>query len=264
MVKRFEDEALGLIGIIYGRPGSGKTTLMGTACDDERFGKILDLDTFGNPQVLRRRETKPDILAMEKLEDFNEPYNWILQGQDAKDPFAKKCELKPPYTTLFVDGTTEVQRFITGLITGSSHTDPGQLTNALGRQGFGQLLGTMMNWAKHYIELSRMGINVFFTCLEAEKKDENQVSHFEPLIWGQSGLELSGYALLVGRLTTRLKTDREIRGEDETAVLPDVYNILQILPTTATFAKDQYGCGVSHINNPTMGKLMDLIKQSSL
>jgi len=264
MAKRFEDTAQGLIGIIYGRPGSGKTTLMGSACDDDRFGSVLFLDVFGNPQVLQKREKKPDIITMEKLEDFNAPYNWFLNDQSAKDPYAKELKLSPPYTTLVIDGTTEVQRFITGLITGASHTDPGTLTNALGRQGFGQLLGTMMNWAKHYIELSKMGLNIFFTCLEADKKDESMVSHFEPLIWGQSGLELSGYALLVGRLTTRLKTDREIRGKDENVVLEDTYNVLQILATTATFAKDQYGCGTTHIVNPTMAKLMDLIKQSSL
>jgi hypothetical protein len=263
MAKRFENASQGLIGIIYGRPGCGKTTLMGTMSDDERFGRVLDLDVFGNPQVLARREKKPDIVMMERLEDFNEPYQWLVNDQSKNDSFAKELQLTPPYQTLLIDGTTEVQRFITGLITGSTHTDPGTLTNALGRQGFGQLLGTMMNWAKHFIELSQLGLNVFFTCLEAEKKDESMVSHYEPLIWGQSGLELCGYALLVGRLTTRLKTDREIKGLDDDVLVSTTYNVLQIQPTTATYAKDQYGCGVTHIVNPTMAKVMDLIRQSS-
>ena len=262
MAKRFEESGQGIISIIYGRPGSGKTTLLGSACDDPRWGRILDLDVFGNPQVLRKRENKPDIVTMEKLEDFNEPYWWLTQDQDPKAPYAKELDLKPPYGTLFVDGTTEVQRFIANIITGSTHTDPGKVLSSLGRQGFGQLLATMMNWSKHYLELSKLGVNIIFTCLESEKKDENQVSHFEPLIWGQSGLELCGYALLVGRLTTRLKTDSEIK--DEEVLSTDTYNVLQILASTAVFAKDQYGCGTSRIVNPTMGKLMDLIKQSSL
>jgi len=263
MARTHEDSDKGVISIIYGKPGSGKTTLLGTLCDDERWGRILDLDTFGNPQVLRRRAVKPDIIEMEALQDFNAPYEWLHKGQP-KDTYAKEFSLQPPYATLAIDGTTEVQRFITGLITGSTNTLPGSLTNSLGRQGFGQLLGTMMNWAKHYIELADMGLNVIFTCLEADKKDENQVSHFEPLIWGQSGLELCGYALLVGRLTSRLDTDPEIKGLDKTILSKDVFNVLQILPSTASYAKDQYGCGTPYIINPTMGILMDLIKQSSL
>lgn len=264
MAKRFEDSDQGLMGIFYGQPGCGKTTLLATACDDKRFGRVLDLDAFGNPQVLRKRDPRPDIILMEVLEDFNEPYNWLLEGQPAgPGSYAKKLKLTPPYKTLFVDGTTEVQRFIVNLITGAAGMDPGQMVGSLGRQGFGQLLGTMMNWSKHYIELSKLGLNVFFTCLEADKKDESQVSHFEPLIWGQSGLELCGYVLLVGRLTARLKTDKEIKGLDDAIFSKSTFNVLQILPTTASYAKDQYDCGTSYIINPTMSSILDLIERSS-
>lgn len=263
MAKRFEDSKQGLLGIIYGQPGSGKTTLMATACEDERFGRILDLDAFGNPQVLRKLAKRPDIVLMDALEDFNDPYNWLLEGQDPKSPYCKELKLTPPYTTVFVDGTTEVQRFIVNLITGAAKMDPGKMVGSLGRQGFGQLLGTMMNWSKHFIELSKLGLNIFFTCLEADKKDEDQKSHFEPLIWGQSGLELCGYVLLVGRLAVRLQVDRELKGLDEEVLKKSTYNVLQLLSTATTYAKDQYACGTTHIVNPTMSGIMDLIERSS-
>jgi hypothetical protein len=265
MAKRFEDSNKGLLGMLYGQPGCGKTTLMATACKDERFGRVLDLDAFGNPQVLRKlpMDQRPDIVLMEKLEDFNQPFNWLKDGQDPKDPYAKELKLKPPYKTIFVDGTTEVQRFIVNIISGAMNLDPGKMVTSLGRQGFGQLLGTMMNWSKHFVQLSDLGLNVFFTCLEADKKDENQNSSFEPLIWGQSGLELCGYVLLVGRLTVRLRTDNDIRAEDAEAIKKSTFNTLQVLATKASYAKDQYGCGVTHINNPTMSSIMDLIERSS-
>lgn len=265
MAKRLEDSNQGILSIIYGQPGCGKTTLMATACKDARFGRVLDLDAFGNPQALRKlpEDARPDVIMMERLEDFNAPYNWLKDGQDPKSAYAKEFKLKPPYKTVFVDGTTEVQRFIVNLITGAMNLDPGKMTTALGRQGFGQLLGTMMNWSKHFIQLADLGLNICFTCLEADKKDEAQVSSYEPLIWGQSGLELCGYVLLVGRLTVRLRTDNDIRAEDVEAVKKATFNTLQILPTKASYAKDQYGCGVTHINNPTMSSIMDLVEQSS-
>lgn len=266
MSKRFAEEEGGLRGLIYGQPGCGKTVLMATACDDERFGRVLDLDAHGNPEVLRRRKDKPDILAMEAMEDFNEPYRWLSDGQEPKDDVAREFKLTPPYKTIFVDSTTEVQRFVTSIITGSLNAAPGDIVGGLDRLGFGKLFGTMMHWSTKMFELTKPphNLNVFFNCHEAWKQDEKQIFHYAPLIWGQSGLELPGYALLVMRLTVKSRVDGDIKASD-TAVFDDgVFNVGQIRATTQSYAKDQYGCGVTHIINPTMAKIMDLIRQGSL
>ena len=265
MAKPFKEENEGLKGLIYGQPGCGKTTLLGTACDDERFGKVLVLDAYGNPTVLRKRKVKPTIVIMEAMEDFNDPYRWLIQGQDAKDSYAKKMGLVPPYKTIFVDSTTEVQRFIASIINGSLKLDPGDMVGALGRQGFGQLFGTMMHWSKMMLDLTKepYGLNMFFMCHESYKQDEKAIMHYEPLIWGQSGLELCGYALLVMRLTIAARVDGDIKAEDSTVYDSETFNVGQIRATKSSYAKDQYTCGVTHINNPTMTKVMDLIEQGS-
>ena len=265
MTKRFVESKEGLKMLVYGQPGCGKTTLAATACDDERFGRVLLLDAYGNPQALRRKVVKPDILTMERMEDFNEPYRWLEEGQDSKDPFAKEFELKPPYRTIIIDSTTEVQRFITAILNGSLNLEPGNLVSALGRQGFGQLLGTMMHWSRKMVDLTQPphGLNVVFNCHEVWKQDEQQLFRYEPLIWGQSGLELCGYALLVMRLAVQARVDGNIKAEDETVLADDVFNVGQIRATTQTYAKDQYECGVTHVNNPTMAKIVDLIGWSS-
>jgi len=265
VAKRFEETEEGLKGLIYGQPGCGKTTLLATACDDKRFGRILDLNAYGNPQALRKRPNKPDIITMERMEDFNEPYEWLANGQNPKANYAKEMQLEPPYKTIFIDSTTEVQRFIAAIINGSLNQKPGDMVGALGRQGFGQLFGTMMHWSKTMLDLTKPphGLNVFFMCHEAYKQDEKQLFHYEPLIWGQSGLELCGYALLVMRLTVRNRTDPDIKAMSDEVMAKSVFNVGQILATTQTYAKDQYACGVSYITNPTMSKLLDLIEQGS-
>lgn len=265
MARRFTEDDEGLKILIYGQPGCGKTTLMGTACDDKRFGRVLDLDAYGNPQALRRRTEKPDIITLEAMEDFNAPYEWLTSGQDPKSSYAKEFQLTPPYKTIFIDSTTEVQRFIASIINGTANAEPGKMVTGLGRQGFGQLFGTMMHWSKTMLDLTKPPhkLNVIFNCHEANKSDENQQIHAEPLIWGQSGLELCGYALLVMRLTVRARVDSDIKGSDDAVSKSNVFNVGQILPTKKSYAKDQYMCGVSHIINPTMSSIMDLIERSS-
>lgn len=263
MAKRFTKKEEGLKMLIYGQPGCGKTWLAGSAAEDERFGRVLMLEAFGNPISLRKKEKVPDILSIESLEDFNDPYEWLADGQPEDDAYAKAMGLTPPYGTLIVDGTTEIQRFIMRRITGNEQVGPGDLTAAMTRQGFGQLLGTMMNWAIHYLELTKLGINVILTGLEANKQDDTMLVRNSPLFWGQSGNELCGYAYLVMRLSVALRVDPELKADD--AIFDeDTYNVGQIRETKRTYAKDQYGCDITHVINPTMAKVADLVGLSSL
>jgi len=263
MAKRFVQTKEGLKMLVYGQPGSGKTWLAGSAAEDERFGRVLMLEAFGNPISLRKKEKVPDIITVEQLEDFNDPYEWIVDGQNPNDAYAKLHNLTPPYSTLVIDGTTEVQRFIMRRITGNERVSPGDLTTAMTRQGFGQLLGTMLNWSVHYLELTKTGMNVILTGLEANKQDESMLVRNSPLFWGQSGNELCGYAYMVMRLSVALRVDPDLK-QDDAIFDEDTYNVGQIIETKRTYAKDQYGCGLKHIINPTMSKVADLIGLSSL
>lgn len=249
--------------LIYGQPGCGKTWLAGSAAEDERFGRVLMLETFGNPVSLRHKTHKPDILTLERLEDFNDPYEWLASGQPKDSKWAKSLDLNPPYGTLIIDGATEVQRFITRKISGNDNTEPGDLTTALSRQGFGQLLGTMLNWAIHYFNLIDVGLNVIITGLEANKQDESMLIRNSPLFWGQSGNELCGYAYMVMRLAAKLRVDPELKTDDK-IFDSGTYNVGQLIETKRTYAKNQYGSDVTHIINPTMAKVADLIGLSSL
>ena len=263
-MKRYKESKEGLKMLVYGQPGCGKTWLAGSASEDERFGRVLMLEAFGNPISLRTKDKVPDVITVEEIEDFNAPYEWLTNGQDPNAQFAKSLDLKPPYGTVIVDGTTEVQRFIMRRITGNEMVPPGNLTAAMTRQGFGKLLGTMLNWATHYLELASYGLNIIMTGLEANKQDDTMLIRNTPLFWGQSGNEICGYAYLVMRLSVALRVDPEIKVLDDEIYDDSTFNVGQLVETKRTFAKDQYGCGTQYIINPTMSKVADLIGLSSL
>lgn len=255
--------------LVYGRPGCGKTYLMGTGAGDKRLGRCLMLEAKGNPISLRKMKVKPDIISIHSMQDFNAPYRWLSDGQDPDDPFCKEFELEPPYSTLLIDGLTEVQRQMVRRITGVVDMMPGELTPPLGRQGFGSLLGSMLNWAVKFFDLAETtiwgdrAVNIMISSHEATSTDDKQVVSIKPLIWGQSGDEIAGYAYMVMRLSTRMQVDGDIKAENPDVIKPDVFNVGQVWPTTKTYAKDQYQTGVTHIINPSMERILDLIELGS-
>jgi hypothetical protein len=260
-MKKFEHKRANYKALIYGQAGSGKTRLSATAELDERLAPALMLEAFGNPISLGDYPKIPDILTVEKMADFNPVYNWLAEGQKKDAQFAKDFDLKPPYKTVIVDGLTEVQRFVMNMIRNEEDLDPGKLVKLMDWPGFNRLLGTMLNWANHFVSLD---MNVILTSLE---KVESQKVYSKPLLWGQSGNELCGYVHQVVRLTTQLAAPKVylrdpndpviVRGEDKTN------NVALFRETPTYYAKDQYGIPVEHMTDPTLGKILDLIERSS-
>lgn len=248
--------------LVYGKPGAGKTTFVATAALDPRLAPVLMLEAFGNPISIRSWPVKPDIITLEHMSDFNDPYAWIIDGQKPDHPYAKKFNLKPPYKTLIIDGLTEVQRFVVRKITGIDNTNPGDLTTKLERQGFGQLLGTMLNWAVKYYELP---VNVVITSLEAaEQKIPQGPIYAKPLIWGQSGSELAGYAYTVMRIVPALAADKQYLVDKVDPLTTKTINLGTFNETLSYYGKDQSGIPVKHLTDPTFTKILDLLERSKV
>lgn len=259
MAKRFEPGKTKYKALIYGQAGTGKTRLSATAALDKRLAPVLMLEAFGNPISLSDYKSIPDIITLEEMADFNPVYDWLSKGQPKDHPYCEEFDLNPPYKTLIVDGLTEVQRFVMRMIRNDAKVGPGSLTGSLGFQGFGQLLGTMLKWAVHYVGLD---MNVILTSLEKSEMNPRQFA--KPLLWGQSGNELCGYVHQVVRLTTQLAAPKALMRHKEDPVDPKTTNNVAMFRETATYyAKDQYGIKEEHLTDPTLTKILDLIERNS-
>jgi len=258
-MKRYEFEEEKLKILLYGQPGSGKTRLASTAAWDERLAPALMLEAFGNPISIRDYDQRPDIVTIEDMSDFNRPYQWFQMGQPEDAPFVADHNLNPPYKTLIVDGLTEVQRFVIRKISGLDFTSPGTLTPKMDRQGFGRLLGTMLNWALHYVQLD---VNVILTSLEADKT-AGEGRKCWPLLWGQAGNEICGYVYSVARLVTQLNAPKYLLTAEEDPLTKQTQNVALFRETKTYYGKDQCGMSRHHVTDPTLTKIMDLLSGAS-
>lgn len=245
--------------LLYGVPGSTKTRTAATAALDERTAPALMLNAAGNPISLRDYASLPDIINIEELSDVNAPYDWILKGQPEKHPFCRQFDLNPPYKTLIVDQLTDVQRMSFAQVTGNKALAPGSHPARTERQHFGSVLGQMVNFAKLYYSLP---LHVIMTCLEKKTvNDATGAVTYSPLLWGQSDVEVPGYAYIVARLVHRSNIKgralkmMEDADENTTAVA-------FFVPSGTFLAKDQYGALGPWMVDPSIGKMVDLIEQT--
>jgi hypothetical protein len=249
-----------LRALFYGIPGSTKTRTVGTACLDKRSAPVLWLDAAGNPISIREYDPGPDIIKIEELKDLNDPYVWIKAGQPKDHPFCKQFQLEPPYRTLVVDQITDVQRISYELVTNNKEGGPGDIPKPHQIQHFLGIMGQMVKFAKLYYDLP---LHVIMTAQEKSEKDDiTGVVRNAPLLWGQSDVEVPGYAYLVARLVHRAVVSPAIMKVVEDSAGGEAEKIASVaffLPSGKYVAKDQYGALGPYMANPTISKMLDLI-----
>lgn len=254
-MKPFESNATKLRLFIYGDPGSGKTTFLGTSAFDERCAPVLWLDAGGNPESIRRNEKLPTILQIESIADFTIIYDWLQKGQQEDHKLTAELarfDLLPdePFKMLVIDGFTEVQRILMNEILGTHKKLPGESLGQLERQQWGSVLRRMI----HIISLFyKLPLHVAVTALESihhESMSGRPV--FGPMFQGQSRNEVPSFALAFGRLMRANKIPKDSRPKD-------TYNVLFFDEVGKFKAKEQYGGIPASMPNPTMSQLLDVI-----
>ncbi len=186
------------------------------------------------------------------MKDLNAPYDWFKKGQPEDHVMVRKVGLEPGYKTVILDSVTDLQRIIIDEVTDRADTGPGDPVGALGRQGFGQLLGRSLHLTRLFFDLP---VHVLMTTLETI-----QDGRAVPLLWGQASDEVPGYAYAVGRLThyddLPVKMRTAFKGNVESAASP---YISLWSKTSKYYAKDQYGAFGNYMFDTTLTKMLDMV-----
>lgn len=249
--------------LVYGKPGCGKTTFLGSACDDDRSYPVLHVDVSGNPETLsKRRNTAhtgktielgriPSVIRLEKLSELNAIYDWFVKGQPDDHAMTRKG-LQPGFKTLIFDGITAIQRKSFAVVLGQDlDAKPGELPIKPEWPTYAAVLRQMLNIAKSFLQDLRM-VHVLISCLEHEDQRFRQEGvpatayrYYEPGLQGQAVTELPGEALAVLRFAQKATVPPEIvKG------LGDVrYTVAQLRENGKAYAKDQHHLGGTPIGD---------------
>ena len=250
--------------LFYGWPGSGKTRTSATACLVPELSPVLWLDARGNPESIRNYPSQPHIIRVEQLEDFNDPFIWIYNGQPKDAKFAKDFGLAgaAPFKTLVIDQLTDVQLMMFSKKQNPQGTLPGNLANKREWDDYNTVLYTMWNFAKEYYSLAERGlIHVIMTAQEISTEEGGAQRSARPYLEGKSSVMVASYASIVGRLMSGDQLPTNVKKK-----LPGVEDPLEVesiagFKRTQNFeAKDQYGGLPDVMINPTLSKMLDCFR----
>lgn len=156
--KPVTDLELYLTALLYGRSGTGKTTIMGT------FPKpllVLDIGEKGTDSLLD--EEGVDVIRIEEWSEIEEVYWELKKGSK--------------YKTVSIDALHSMQ----GLALIQAKIDSGKkASDQTSQRDFGQAGGLMNQWCSHYRDLKDEGLNVVFIAhdrvSETETEDDEAIA----------------------------------------------------------------------------------------
>jgi len=232
--------------LIYGKPGSGKTTLGATADDHKLTKNVLFLNAEGGLLSVTNREPTPLAVDINSYQDMEDIFWWLANEEYKED--------KLDINTVVIDSGTEIQNMNLESIVKDKM---GQKT----RQGK-ERTGIDDVWLEDYgdstTQLRRMyrrfrdlPMHVIITCLEGRTQDKDKTEQVHPLMTPKLRESICGYVDIVGYLYTDEKEGDDGNNKTERKMLCQEYGKF--------FAKDRSPLGKLGMimTNPTMPKIMN-------
>jgi phage nucleotide-binding protein len=217
--------------LIYGKSGAGKTVLSGSAEAVKLMSPVLFVDIEGGIKSLRAFHPNVDVVRVKTFKELQ---------RLGRDIDAKGKDF--PYRTLVLDSLSEAQKLsmveiMKDVVKGDPDRDPD--------------IPAIRDWGKNIEQIRRMvrqfrdlPINVIFTALSVEDKDNRNRTVNQILLPGKLSSEIPGFMDNVGFLYVKQ------RGED-------TVRYLLTSQTETTMAKDRTNKLPQVIEEPTMQKLFD-------
>ena len=248
---------------IFGDPGAGKTTFLGTAMYDARTSPLLLIDCGGNPESLRRNARHPYVIAIETSKELGAIYSWLAAGQPReKHPFLellKKNNFPPlpeeKFKSVAIDVITEVQRIVVDEITGNDSKMPGDSFKSAETRDWGTALTQVTKAARLFFKLD---LTVFIICWE-KAKENNGITRIVPSLWGQAQNEVPGYSLLTMRFVREAKLGFKEKKEVTKEEIAQAHTFAYCDQISDLLVKEQYGGLPPVIADPTVTKLLNYI-----
>lgn len=227
--------------LIYSPAGHGKTTLLGTAQDDERTNPILILDYEGGVGSLVGRRSAIDgkevaVATIRSMNDYESILKYLKSGDH-------------PYKSIGVDSLSEAHMLalmsrLDPAISGRTRKNEDQLDE----NDYGIVLTQMRRFMRDFRNLP---MHVIYTALAKETSDVREGLIKKPALPGQFAEDVLGIPEVVGYLaTTQLD-------EGETARVL----VLQNYPKIRSKARMPYGITApNEIMNPTITDILDCLR----
>lgn len=181
-VARIQERPKTINVLVYGESGVGKTVFSGSSSLVPEMSPVLMVDVEGGSLSLNHTYPDVDVVRVKTWDDMQRLYNELYGGRHK-------------YKTLIVDSLTEVQKFsmyniMREVIDDNPERDP----DIAGMREWGKNIEQMRRFVRAFRDLP---INVIFTGLSREDKDNRGSIKTKPSLSGKLASEVAGFLDIV-------------------------------------------------------------------
>lgn len=267
MIQRVTEAEQYIKLLVYGASGVGKTHLAATAQECEELKDVLFLDAeSGASTLVNMGHSDIDVVAIKNWQGVVTSYEFLKKYcvlRDRGDEAALRTFFKsvgiereklPVYKTVVLDTLDEIQDYCMKNIQGidPQSSSLGAAYSKPGWPEYGEALERMRALVRNFRNLP---LHIIFTCHQENKQDDMQRMHIMPSLTGKFAVAAQAFFDFVGFYAARTVNTKEG---------PKIERKLFIAPGQNFDAKNRCKAEVGFIAEPTMQKLLQLMKDSSI
>lgn len=212
--------------MIYGAAGTGKTTLAGSACNDDALSDVLLVTAEGGDIVFQQNERiqrpdRIDMMKVERIEQLQKVYEWLKahvgyrdRNEDAKlkslqniaftgnkdtkdEDMPEQFRRVRKYKTVILDSMTDIEALNMNQILGVADKgfEVGDEMAPAGYTEFRKNNNTIQQLVRAFRNLP---INLIIICGQKYGQDEQKRYHYTPWMTGQLATQTQSFVDVVG------------------------------------------------------------------
>lgn len=240
---------------IYGRSGTGKTTLAGSFPTPILY---LDIRDRGTDSIIDVKGV--EIRQLDTFADFEDMYWWLKKNPDE-------------YETVVVDTVTQLQQMLLRDIALDKNKDPSKAGDwgSMTKKDWGEVTGAMKEVLTNYRDLTDLGMNIVFLAQDrvfggedddADRSGGMIVPEVGPAVTQSIAKALNAAVSFIGNTFLReKKVEKEVRGKKSVSKVTEY--CLRIGPNAVYATKIRKPKGAqppSYIVDPSYKDIIAIIR----